>query len=163
MSGCAPHAAATVLIPPRPNALASAPSSNRHARSSFLRAGLIPRLQRDDRHFRVLGIVRPERNALTGEHGLAAAIHTARQALHLRGAPLGEIKTACLNDPDRVVELLGEVRTAAAEQLADAGRDGTAPSMVLPLDQAEELFSADRRPTSRAVLGPDRRSDAPAQ
>jgi TIR domain len=39
-------------------------------KSSFLRAGLIPRLQRDDRHFRVLGIVRPERNALTGEHGL---------------------------------------------------------------------------------------------
>ena len=75
-------------------------------KSSFLRAGLIPRLQRDDRHFRVLGIVRPERNALTGAHGLAAAIHTARQALRLTGAPLGEVKRACLNDPDRVVELL---------------------------------------------------------
>jgi TIR domain len=112
-------------------------------KSSFLRAGLIPRLQRDDRHFRVLGIARPERNALTGDQGFAAAVHTARQALHLRGAPLGEIQNACLNDPDRVAELLGELRTAAAKRLADAGHDGAAPTLVLPLDQAEELFSAD--------------------
>ena len=121
-------------------------------KSSFLRAGLIPRLQRDDRHFRVLGIVRPERNALTGEHGLAAAIHTARQALHLRGAPLGEIKTACLNDPNRLAELLGELRTAAAERLADAGHDGAAPGLVVPLDQAEELFSADAGPQAEQFL-----------
>lgn len=32
-------------------------------KSSFLRAGLISRLQRDDRHFRVLGVMRPERYA----------------------------------------------------------------------------------------------------
>ena len=50
-------------------------------KSSFLRAGLIPRLQREDRRFVVLGVMRPERNALTGERGLAAAIHTARKAL----------------------------------------------------------------------------------
>jgi TIR domain/WD domain, G-beta repeat len=112
-------------------------------KSSFLRAGLIPRLQRDDRHFRVLGIMRPERNPLTGDRGLAAAIDTARRALELSGAPFGEIKHACLNHPDRVAELLGEVRSAAAKRLADAGHDGAAPSLVLPLDQAEELFSAD--------------------
>jgi hypothetical protein len=34
-------------------------------KSSFLRAGLIPRLQREDRRFLVLGIMRPQRNALT--------------------------------------------------------------------------------------------------
>ena len=112
-------------------------------KSSFLRAGLIPRLQRDDRHFRVLGIMRPERNPLTGDRGLAAAIDTARRALELSGAPLGEIKQACLNDPDRAAELLGDVRSAAAKRLADAGHHGAAPSLVLPLDQAEELFSAD--------------------
>ena len=112
-------------------------------KSSFLRAGLIPRLQRDDRHFRVLGIMRPERNPLTGDQGLAAAIDTARRALELSGAPFGEIKHACLNHPDRVAELLGDVRSAAAKRLADAGHDGAAPSLVLPLDQAEELFSAD--------------------
>jgi WD40 repeat protein len=137
-------------------------------KSSFLRAGLIPRLQRDDRRFVMLGIVRPERNALTGDHGLAAAIDAARQSLHLSGAPFGEIKNACLQDPDRVVELLAEIRAAAAERLSDvvqfdapaSDRDGapghpsrepspvavqedSAPTLVLPLDQAEELFSAD--------------------
>ena len=35
-------------------------------KSSFLRAGLVPRLQRQDRRFVVLGVMRPERNALTG-------------------------------------------------------------------------------------------------
>ena len=46
-------------------------------KSSFLRAGLIPRLQREDRRYAVLGILRPQRNPLTGDHGLAAAIHAA--------------------------------------------------------------------------------------
>ena len=84
-------------------------------KSSFLRAGLIPRLQRDDRRFTVLGIVRPERNALTGIHGLAAAIESARDVVGLPPAALGDIKAACLSDPDRVYELLAELRTAAAQ------------------------------------------------
>ena len=112
-------------------------------KSSFLRAGVIPRLQREDRRFVVLGIMRPERNALTGERGLAAAIHTARKALKLRGASLGDVKQACLHDPDRLAELLAELRTAATQRLVDIGQDGPAPTLVLPLDQAEELFTAD--------------------
>lgn len=47
-------------------------------KSSFLRAGLLPRLRRDDRHYLLLDIVRPERNALTGDRGLAQAIHAMR-------------------------------------------------------------------------------------
>ena len=113
-------------------------------KSSFLRAGLIPRLQREDRRFVVLGTMRPQRSALTGDRGLAAAIHAARQRLGLSGAPLGEIKQACLcQDVDRIVGWLGELRSAAAARLADAGQEGGAPTLVLPLDQAEELFSAD--------------------
>ena len=92
------------------------------------RAGLIPRLQREDRRFVALGIIRPERNALTGKQGLAAAIHSARRALKLRGEPLGEVKNACLNDPDRVVELLVGLRAAAAERLAEVGKQGPAAS-----------------------------------
>jgi len=121
-------------------------------KSSFLRAGLIPRLQRDDRHFLTLGIMRPERNALTGQHGLAAAIHTARTALRLSGAPLGEIKNACQHDPDKVADLLAEVRGAAAKRLVDAGHDVAAPTLVLPLDQAEELFSADAGPQAEQFV-----------
>ncbi len=126
-------------------------------KSSFLRAGLIPRLQRDDRRFVVLGIMRPERAALTGEQGLAAAIDSGCRAVGLAGTPLGEIKKACLEDSDRVYDLLSQLRVAAAERLTDTDRDngavaepptitsqeGAAPTLVLPLDQAEELFSAD--------------------
>jgi WD40 repeat protein len=112
-------------------------------KSSFLRAGLIPRLQREDRRFVVLGIMRPGRNALTGEQGLAVSIYAGRQRLGLDTVPLGDIRQACRSDPGRVVELLTEIRSAAAARLVDAGQDGAAPTLVLPLDQAEELFSAD--------------------
>jgi WD40 repeat protein len=112
-------------------------------KSSFLRAGLIPRLQRDDRRFLTLGIMRPERAALTGDQGLAAAIQSARTALHLNGITLGDIKSACLAGPDQVAELLADVRSAAANRLADADQQGPPPTLVLPLDQAEELLSAD--------------------
>jgi TIR domain len=138
-------------------------------KSSFLRAGLIPRLQRDDCNFVVLGIVRPERNVLTGSYGLAAAIHSARQALNLPGSPpLGEIKRACREgEAESVCQLLMEVRAAAIKRLADTAESRVAsptgagvgaaspqpsvdrrgepsgPTLVLPLDQAEELFSGE--------------------
>ncbi len=120
-------------------------------KSSFLRAGLIPRLQRDDRHFLTLGVVRPERSALTGDRGLATAIHTARRALSL-SATSGEIKKACLTDFARVTELLTEVRATAAKRVADSDQPGTAPTLVLPLDQAEELFSGDAGPQADQFL-----------
>jgi len=111
-------------------------------KSSFLRAGLVPRLQREDRHFLTLGVMRPQRAALTGTMGLAAAIDSARRTLKLGGTPLGDIKTACTRDPERVAALLVELRTVAAERLLTAKRDAIAPTLVLPLDQAEELFAA---------------------
>ena len=43
-------------------------------KSSFLRAGLLPRLTRDDRNFLPLAVIRPERAALTGEYGLLRAV-----------------------------------------------------------------------------------------
>ena len=145
-------------------------------KSSFLRAGLLPRLQRDDRNFVVLGTVRPDGNALTGSYGFAAAIHSARQALKLPGTlPLGEIKRACREgEAERVYQLLMEVRAAAIKRLADTAEsrvsppigagDGVAsleppgdrsrvpsgPTLVLPLDQAEELFSAEAVSTAAA-------------
>ncbi len=39
-------------------------------KSSFLRAGLLPRLSRDDRNFLPLPVIRPERAAINGETGL---------------------------------------------------------------------------------------------
>jgi WD40 repeat protein len=119
-------------------------------KSSFLRAGLIPRLQRDDRNFVVLGTVRPGRSAITGDDGLAAAIHSARRELKLPSAPpLGEIKKICRDgNHERLHELLAELRDTASQRLAQTAtcsphRQVSGPTLVLPLDQAEELFAAE--------------------
>jgi hypothetical protein len=113
-------------------------------KSSFLRAGLLPRLRREDRRFLVLDVVRPARAVLTGATGLAAAIHTTRQAYGLTEPTLGEIKAGCLADAGRVIELVGQLRAAATARLLEqTGQNVPAPTVVLPLDQAEELFTVD--------------------
>ncbi|WP_445168505.1 nSTAND1 domain-containing NTPase [Mycolicibacterium sp. Dal123E01] len=111
-------------------------------KSSFLRAGLMPRLRRDDRTFVALEIVRPGRNVLTGEEGLARSIQATLKRLK-RSTPIAEIKDACLNDADKVGRLLYELQQAAVAQLVDLPDDATPPTLVLPVDQAEELFGVD--------------------
>ena len=122
-------------------------------KSSFLRAGLLPRLRRDDRRFLPLPIVRPERAVLTGELGLAHAIHQLRTDLGLREPMLGEIKNAC--HPEHVERLRGwleEARQAARARLLDVPAEQPAPTLVLPVDQAEELFNADAGPEAPRFL-----------
>src|SRR5262249_31004478 len=46
-------------------------------KSSFLRAGLLPRLAREDQRFLPLTMIRPERAVLSGEAGLIASLETA--------------------------------------------------------------------------------------
>ena len=90
-------------------------------KSSFLRAGLLPRLRREDRHFVLLDIMRPERHALTGDSGLAHAIYAGRRRLGLEQPPLGDIEIACAADPAAVRMLLAECRQAAARAVARCG------------------------------------------
>ncbi len=179
--------------PSRQKSLFVVLSPSGSGKSSFLRAGLVPRLQRDDHNFVVLGVMRPESRPLTGDRGFAAAIDSARQALQLPGPPLGDIQAdveeACrLGDTDRLCEvfrgLLAQLRAAGAhrrtetspeneaeaiastdtdqpartvvepgpndnpaaeavaqDSAADAEQSSRAPTLVLPLDQAEELFA----------------------
>lgn len=132
-------------------------------KSSFLRAGLIPRLQRDDVNFAVLGLMRAG-HALSGEQGLGAAIDQGRRALGVAATSVDDIEDACKSgDAARLCDLLTRMRAAAAARrdLADKANDAgatvisrgsdasataelamTAPTLVLPLDQAEELFPA---------------------
>ncbi|MDT5352882.1 MAG: hypothetical protein QOJ56_1414 [Mycobacterium sp.] len=115
-------------------------------KSSFLRAGVLPRLAREDRRFALLGIVRPGRHALTGDNGLATAIWDTRNRIGLATPSLGEIKAACTSDAALVRQLLVEIQRAAAARLpTDDDQTGKPepPTLILPLDQAEELFSAD--------------------
>ncbi|MGV9837184.1 nSTAND1 domain-containing NTPase [Nocardia niigatensis] len=114
-------------------------------KSSFLRAGLLPRLSRDDRHFLVLDIVRPERAAVTGPVGLAASVFAVRQRLGLTQPTLGAVKAACASDPGQVTTWLREAQTAATDGPAESS-DTVPPTIVLPVDQAEELFGGEAGP-----------------
>ena len=122
-------------------------------KSSFLRAGLLPRLRRDDRRFLPLPIVRPERAVITGEHGLAHAIHGVRASLDLHEPMLGHIERSC--HPKHVEQLrawLEEARQKARARLLDVPAEQPAPTLVLPVDQAEELFNVDAGPEALRFL-----------
>ena len=111
-------------------------------KSSFLRAGLIARLQRDESNFVVLPIVRPERAALNGAQGLAASLVSAL-GLKVR-----------LDTPDDLVRAFEAVRRPVVERLrrhAEAAREQhilAAPTLIVPIDQAEELFNAENTEAS---------------
>ncbi|WP_433623975.1 TIR domain-containing protein [Nocardia sp. CA-120079] len=116
-------------------------------KSSFLRAGLLPRLRRDRQNFLVGDIVRPERAPVTGDRGLARAVHELRVRAGLASPTLGAIKAACLaDDTSQLTNWLREVQRHEVDQ-------GVAPTLVLPIDQAEELFTADAGPEAARCLG----------
>lgn len=115
-------------------------------KSAYMRAGLLPRLYRDDRRFLPMGVVRPARDALTGDTGLAASIFAVREGMGLTKPTRGEIKNACRTDNlDQLRGWLQEARAAAHARTLDTDMGMPAPTLVLPLDQAEELFAADAK------------------
>lgn len=105
-------------------------------KSSFLRAGLWPRLKRDDRYFLPLPVVRPERAAISGQTGLVESLEkTFRE--YKAPKTRAELRDT-LAKPDGFIELIAEVQTLAQKRLGP----GVAPQTVLiGIDQAEELFA----------------------
>jgi WD40 repeat protein len=120
-------------------------------KSSFLRAGLLPRLRRDDRQFLTMSVVRPQRHTLTGETGLARSIHDLRKEVGLIEPSLGEIKSS-ISDDGAVRAWLAEAALAARDRFLDARASEMPPTLVLPLDQAEELFGVDAGDEGPAFL-----------
>ena len=117
-------------------------------KSSFLRAGLLPRLARESQHFLPLPVIRPERAVLTGETGLIASLEKALKEGGFAHART-EISKAVERGADNVASLM--------EKLA-AGRKGGCeaqtkpPTLVLAIDQAEELFQAEGAQDARVFL-----------
>jgi formylglycine-generating enzyme required for sulfatase activity len=110
-------------------------------KSSFMRAGLLPRLARDDLHFLPLPVIRPERAALTGNAGLIASLERALKAsgqVYARS----DIENAASAGIAGVAPLLSALADAKAREVGTTqGRKP--PTVIIPIDQAEELFTAE--------------------
>ena len=119
-------------------------------KSSFLRAGLWPRLARDDRHFLPLPPIRPMRAAITGDHGLVSALLRATTARDLK---LSRAEIVGLTaDPRGFVDLLGRLARSATVAALPGEIDPKPPAVVIAVDQAEELFPLDDRPEAARLL-----------
>jgi predicted negative regulator of RcsB-dependent stress response len=111
-------------------------------KSSFLRAGLLPRLARDDRNFIALAPIRPGRAALTGGAGLVAALQAARPDL-TRAALIKTVEAGA----DAVRALLADLA-----QRIPPSEGEKPPAIVLSVDQAEELFRPEGAAEGTALL-----------
>ena len=120
-------------------------------KSSFLRAGLLPRLARDDRNFLPLPVIRPERAAISGESGLLHAIETALAA-HGLAQPRVRLREAIADGAASLRPLLAQlVDKIFATMLADES-EAKRPVIVLAIDQAEELFQGDGAREAQMLL-----------
>jgi formylglycine-generating enzyme required for sulfatase activity len=112
-------------------------------KSSFMRAGLLPRMAREDQHFLPLPVIRPERAVFTGETGLIACLEQALKSANLT-KPRSDIRSAVEGGVPGVCTLLSAIINAKKRQLQPGGSDGRRPpTIVIPIDQAEELFTSD--------------------
>ena len=116
-------------------------------KSSFLRAGLWPRLGRDDRRFLPLPVIRPERAAITCPSGLAASLEAAFRKLR-QPRSRADIRSV-LAEPGGLNRLLAEFQSLAIHRL---GPDASPPDVVLGVDQAEELLGAEGRAEAELFL-----------
>lgn len=113
-------------------------------KSSFLRAGLLPRLLRDERNFLTLPVIRPERAAISGPFGLIAAIADA--ALHHGAvATRAEIRRA-------VGEGVASLRPILKTLLEGMPKQDKPQTIVITIDQAEELFRSEGKDEAEALL-----------
>jgi hypothetical protein len=118
-------------------------------KSSFLRAGLWPRLNRDDSQWLPLNAIRAGRGgALEGSEGLLAAIEDVHRRFAQR-ASRADLRER-LATPESFIELLRELRQVAARRALLS--EPPYPLPILCLDQAEELFAADAGPESEKLL-----------
>ncbi|OUL72725.1 eIF2A-related protein [Paraburkholderia hospita] len=109
-------------------------------KSSFLCAGLWPRLKRDDRNFLPLPVIRPERSVLNGATGLAASFDKAFREL---GAPRTRAGLRqSLETRAGFERLLAEFQTLHCSRL---WADAATPTILICVDQGEELFNAEGR------------------
>jgi WD40 repeat protein len=128
-------------------------------KSSFFRAGLWPRLKRDDRTWLPLPTIRPERAVISGKYGLVQALHQVLSdtqfvdEIRKRGLPRSraEIEDFIDKTEDGLIKIFAALRDIA--QVAGlSGETTPPPTVVLAVDQGEELFNEDGRDEARRFI-----------
>ena len=121
-------------------------------KSSFLRAGLFTRLTRDDRNFLPLPVIRPERAAINGDTGLLAALERAFYAV---GIPTTRAKLRATVEAgaEELAPLLQALLDEAMPSAPDAEATPKSPTLIVSIDQGEELFRAEGREEAQKLSG----------
>jgi formylglycine-generating enzyme required for sulfatase activity len=120
-------------------------------KSSFLRAGLLPRLKRDDRTFFPLPIIRPERAAISGEAGLLRALEGAFEVAGIT-VTRADLRAAIQGGATKLKPLLQALADKTTPAASDTGAKPKAPALILSIDQAEELFLAEAQDEAQPFL-----------
>jgi formylglycine-generating enzyme required for sulfatase activity len=140
----------------RPRALVITAASGA-GKSSYLRAGLWPRLSRDP-DFTPLAILRPAQGILTGPDGLGRRL-AALLSRPGRMVNPGDIHAQLMaHDAAKAgadfIKTVAAVAAQAHDERRIGDKNARTPALVLAVDQAEELFAAEAAAESRrfAVL-----------
>jgi hypothetical protein len=120
-------------------------------KSSFLRAGVLPRLAREDRQFLVLPVIRAERAAISGETGLLRALEGAFRAAKLAVAR-ADLRAAIDGGAAKLRALLSALVQPPPPAAADSTGAPKPRTLVLSIDQSEELFLAEGQREARPFL-----------
>jgi tetratricopeptide (TPR) repeat protein len=120
-------------------------------KSSFLRAGLLPRLARDDRMFRPLPPIRPERSVLYGETGLLRSLEGAIEAAKI-AVTRAEIRAAIQGGASSLRPYLQTIADAAVPTILETDVQRRSPMLILSVDQGEELFLSEGQEEAKSFL-----------
>jgi formylglycine-generating enzyme required for sulfatase activity len=121
-------------------------------KSSFIRAGLLPRLKRDDRHFLPLPIIRPERAVISGENGLLHALQVALQDVEISITQANLLK-AIYSGAATLRPLLLSLVEKATPPTLDQEPNAKPPTLIISIDQGEELFLTEGYEEAQVSLG----------
>jgi TIR domain len=124
-------------------------------KSSFLRAGLLPRLKRAERYFLPLPVIRPDRTIISGETGFLAALEGACRDASLvktRAELRAAIDAGAAGLRPLLHALADRATVPVSDQLARDAKAPKPPMLVLSIDQGEELFLPDGQKEAEPFL-----------
>jgi hypothetical protein len=125
-------------------------------KSSFLRAGLWPRMKRDDSAWLPLPTIRPERAVISGlVEALYRTMNEVPFAENLQKQELprsrNAIKEFVTTRDDGLLKILAALREAGHVP-GFSGEETLPPTILIPIDQGEELFNEDGRAEAKRFI-----------